>query len=130
MTRLPVVDMLVEAQEAAGLSNGAIARAAAVQPSSVTRYKSGAAEPSLHVAAAWARACGAELTVSRPVVAAVQVLVNVAEELTRDELALLRAVAEALRSTRQDPTRRAVVLAAAGLAAGQVEQPATLPRRA
>ena len=76
MTRLPVVDMLVEAQEAAGLSNGAIARAAAVQPSSVTRYKSGAAEPSLHVAVAWARACGAELTVSRPVVAAVQVLVN------------------------------------------------------
>lgn len=121
MARLQIVDMLVEAQEAAGLSNGAIARAADVEPSSVTRYKSGAAKPSIQVAEAWARACGAQLTVSRPVVAAAQMLLNTAEDLTRDELLQLRQVAEALCATRQDPARRAVVLAAVGLAAGQVQ---------
>lgn len=126
--RLKIVDRLIAAQEAANLSNGALARAAKIAPSTVTRYKNGMAEPSLHVAKAWAKACGADLSVAQPLLAAVGDLATAATELTRDELDLAEKAVEALRTTRADPARRAVVLAALGMAVGQIQHKTTMLR--
>lgn len=107
----------VAAQQAANLSSGAVARAIGASPSTLSRYRSGQAEPSLHVAEAWAEACGARLTVARELVAAVQEVAELAEELTPMELERLAGVARALRDSRGDPVKRGIVLAAVEMAA-------------
>lgn len=89
----PTIAQLSAAQEAANLSNGAIARAIGKDRSTVGRYKSGEAELSVQLAEAWAEACGASLAVVSPHVGAVQELVARAEDLTRDELELLTQAA-------------------------------------
>lgn len=122
---LAVVRRLIAAQEAANLSNGALARAMGISPSTVSRYKSGEAEPSLHVAEAWARACGADLSVAQPLIVAVEDLAMASSDLRREELVMVETAVQALLTTRADPERRAVVVAALGLVAGQVQHKGT-----
>lgn len=120
-----LIAQLSAAQEAAKLSNGAISRALGKDRSMIGRYKSGEAELSLPLAEQWAQTCGVELRVVAPHIAAVEELRAEAEELTREELAMLSTAARALLSSRGQASARAVVLAGLGIVAGQVEDKAT-----
>lgn len=120
----PTIVQLIAAQEAANLSDGAVARAIGKDRSTVGRHKSGEAELSVEMAEAWAEACGGVLAVVTPHVAAVSALVTIAEDLTMEELHLLERAAAALLSSRGDPSARAVVLAGLGLVSGQVKDAA------
>lgn len=113
----PIVEALKAAQEAANLSSGEVARRIQGSPSTMSRYRSGDVIPSLEVARAWAEACGARLTVVRPLVAEAQEIAELAEDLTLEELERLRGVARALKASRGDPAARAVVFAATEMAA-------------
>lgn len=120
----PLVAALVRAQQAANLSNRRLAALLGVSPSAISHYVSGASTPSLDVLTRWAEAVDVRLAVVEQHAGAVAELATLAEDLTRDELAALQRVAEALLASRDRPAARAVVAAALAMAAAQVQDQA------